>query len=287
MAIRDKNHSIGDIAASSTKSDFEKYGYAVNDILKDYGEDFFVVTHDNETNIVEPARIFVQSKGTRSLTNWGEYVDPLTVRNWVSGNELVIVVKRNIDTDKVRYCIPEEDYSYFEIVDFIVSKQKVPINCKIPFTEETPQQLIWAARIRHYERMILLNLPDNVHFQDVPAARWIALELLGRCGLVNSEKFVPSDASLSRLNGKFFITDELFDSENMTKRQLALYTSWVAIITNRLNCLSPETSFRNSFIEHLAIVMQIAGKNYGLYDDDFDYHELDGSVHCLWNEGFS
>lgn len=283
MAKRDANHSTGDLAATLTKLSFEEEGYAVNDVLKDYGEDFFVVTHDKQSGIVEPARIFIQSKGTNRAGDWTEYVDPLTVRNWVTGNELVVVVKRNLVTGEVRYCIPEFDYSYFDVAGYIFDNNKlVPIRCATKYNKDTPDQLIWAARIRHYERMALLYLPDDVKVMEIPAVRLVGWEFLARCGLIETEGFVPSAASLSRLASWGVEKDQLEDQDNFTIREQVLYRNWLIIVYNRLKELSPCITLKGSFLEHLAIVMQLAGFNYGLNDDGFDFKDLDPELHFLW-----
>lgn len=280
MAKRDGNHSTGDIAASLTKLSFEKKGYAVNDIFKDYGEDFFVITHDEETSIVEPARIFVQSKGTRT-SKWDEYIDPFTVRNWVSSNELVVVIKRSLANDEAKYCIPEFAFSYFDIAAYINEGKYVPIKCTINFNNDSPDHLIWAARIRHYERMALLSIPGNDHFVDIPAVRLYGWEFLGRCGLVN-ENFVPSEVSIERLSSLNIKEGDLKDEDNFTVRQQVLYNNWVVIINNRLKELSPCVLISKTFIEHLGIVMQLAGFQYGLDKDSFDYTDLEEGLHFLW-----
>ena len=266
MAIRAKEHMTGDKALSKIRDAFESADFACNEILRDYGEDFFVVSHEEATGIVEPFRVFVQSKGTTREANWTEYVDPLTVRNWVTGNELVVVVKRNVETGESRYCIPEDSFDYFDIHPYVIDRRNIPIRCEVEFKKDTPKELVWRARIRHYERMVRLSLPDNERFQEIPKARLFLMELFDRCGLLDSKKFVPSEAALGRLPLVPVDDSGLTPEDNFTVKQQVIFRKCVCIIADRLTELAPGIPLSKSFIEHGAIVLQLAGFHYGLDD---------------------
>lgn len=212
MSSRPEQHITGDRGELHAQLAFVDAGYACNPIPKDYGEDFFVVTHAIEGTI-EPSRIFVQSRATdpseTAETRWIEYVDPLTVRNWLLGNEMVVVVKRDLRTKAVRYCIPEERHSYPEIFDYLFGAKKArkfPIKCDLEFTGETAAQLVWRARLRHYDRLIRLSLPFQQSPGALSQAEAFAMELAFRLGLL-AEPLKPSKDSieildhLSRPNG--------------------------------------------------------------------------------------
>ncbi|UKJ77289.1 hypothetical protein [Azospirillum brasilense] len=192
MAKRDDNHSTGDRADLRTQAEFVELGYACNPISKDYGEDFFVVMHDKVSKIIEPFRIFVQSKGTTIPedvpSDWTEYIDPLTVRQWILGSDLVVVVRRNIETREARYTIPEIDYSYWDIYSHCTGGKDVPIRCRIPFEASTPHELVWHARVRHYMRLFALTLKDESEWKDVPGYKLYLLELFLRMGLLSEDE---------------------------------------------------------------------------------------------------
>ncbi|KRA65316.1 hypothetical protein [Rhizobium sp. Root651] len=205
MAERTREHIIGDRGELRNMLTFAESGYASNKLEKDYGEDFFVVTHAAGGGTVEPFRIFVQSKATDPATGvaarWTEYVDPLTVRNWLLGNEMVVVIKRDLRTNSARYCIPEEVYRYEDVHECLFAgetRKEFPITCDTNFTEETPDKLVWRARVRHYDRIIRLALPDD-EFRGRPAAEIYAMELALRLGLLDAHDQI-SIASLEHLN---------------------------------------------------------------------------------------
>lgn len=173
MSQRTSEHIIGDRGEARTQLAFIDSGFACNKVEKDYGEDFFVVTHASD-GIVEPFRIFVQSKATEpdasAKVRWTEYIKPLTVRNWILGNEMVVVVKRDLTSRTARYCIPEEVHAYEDVHDYLFSAESprdFPIVCEQKFTRKTPGELVWRARVRHYDRLIRLALPTD-EFDRVP-----------------------------------------------------------------------------------------------------------------------
>jgi len=156
-------------------------GYICNNITEDFGEDFFVYGEDD--GIVEPFKIFVQAKGSKAWdripSDWTEYCDPFTVRNWILSNELTIVVRTNLRSGEARYAIPEDECEYWSI-DY---KTPFPVQLLTTFDDEAAERLIWVARIRHYDRLFRITVPNPFEvsqFQDVPRFRTFLLEFLVR-----------------------------------------------------------------------------------------------------------
>ncbi|WP_174156777.1 hypothetical protein [Rhizobium rhizogenes] len=203
MAQRTDEHITGDRGELKNRDVFEELGYATSKVEKDYGEDFFVATHA-DGGTIEPSRIFVQSKATDpdvgDSVRWTEYLDPLTVRNWILGNEMVVVIKRDLRSKIAKYCIPEEVYNYSDVHKYLFGAEvprKFPIVCDLPLTEKTPEQLVWRARVRHYDRLIRLVALDE-QFEGLPAEQVYALELAHRLGLL-SAPLLLSEAAIQAL----------------------------------------------------------------------------------------
>jgi hypothetical protein len=257
MAYRPQQHQTGDKAQEETLRAFVEHGFACNPIQNDYGEDFFVTTHEETSNIVEPFRLFVQSKGTETHnpTRWTEYVDALTVRNWVLGNELVIVIKRDLLTGEARFCIPEEDYEYFDLHEFLFkgsAPKRVPLNCCTPFDRNTPIQLLWRARLRHYERLIRMCLPDNQQWRELPKAQLFSYELLSRLGMVEGD-LLPTRAFKDHYAA---MPVQKFESEpGMSAAERDRFAKCCQIIIDRLAELASGYKLSKPCLEQLAIAM--------------------------------
>ncbi len=242
MAQRTENHITGDRGELKNRGAFEDAGYATNKVEKDYGEDFFVATH-GYGGTVEPSRIFVQSKATDlagdAKVRWTEYLDPMTVRNWILGNEMVVVIKRDLASNTARYCIPEEVYTYVDVHECLFggdAPRSFPIVCDQPLTERTPEQLVWRARIRHYDRLIRLATADD-DFNGVPADQVYALELACRLNLI-LEPLVPSEAALHRLYqmpdlGEFVATADMSADEQQC------FAASVCVTIGRIDEVAP------------------------------------------------
>jgi hypothetical protein len=188
MAKRTKNQSTGDIGEASLKLLFTAAGYACSDIKPDFGQDFFVYPQDVDE--IEPFKIFVQSKASATFdsvtSDWTEYEDPMTVRNWVLGNELTVVIRQNFTSGDIKYCIPEEEIDHRKI-DY---GKLFPVRILTNFEgKNTVEQLIWRARIRHYHRLVQLAQPsefDKGDPEEVPSYRLFLAEFLARIGILGS-----------------------------------------------------------------------------------------------------
>jgi len=240
MAKRHENHKIGSLGELHIARMFEELGYACSAISPDYGEDFFVFGESN--GIIEPFKIFVQvrasSQADRRPSAWTEYEDPLTVRNWVLGNELVILVRHNFTTVTTRYCVPEEDILYWEIDP----RRRVPLRCLHEFNSATVEELIWRARIRHYDRIVRITQPNEFEkstWKDIPQFRLFVLELLFRLGFIDRRTGALVDEVYTL---QFSLTMEMLqnheDSPDMSAVEKARYAACCLIVLTRLKKVS-------------------------------------------------
>lgn len=117
MAKNSKSQKIGRRGETAIWQVFEDLGYVCNKIADDCGEDFFVYGEDS--SVIEPFKIFIQSKASeafdKSPSDWTEYCDPFTVRNWILSNEMTVVIRVNLISHEIRYAVPENECEYWEI----------------------------------------------------------------------------------------------------------------------------------------------------------------------------
>lgn len=228
MAKRTRNQSTGDIGEVSLQWLFTACGYACSKIDPDFGEDFFVFCQDGE--YIEPFRIFVQAKASEHLdtqpSDWTEYCDPMTVRNWVLNQELTVVVRQNLVSKEMRYCIPEEDIDYWTLD---VSAD-VPVRLSLPFGYETVAHLVWRARLRHYDRIVRLVRPNVFEPEsgnDVPAYRKFVVELLMRLGVLDAAGDLPAEAmdSYSMNYMTVALGTDLCATDDMSLHEIVRYSA--------------------------------------------------------------
>lgn len=259
MALRPREHIIGDRAEADVVAAFEYSGFACNEIRKDYGEDFFVVTHEDTSGIVEPFRIFIQVKGTdptrQENLRWTEYVDALTVRNWVLANEMVVVVKKHLESGEARYCIPEERIEYLDIVDQVRAngpRAQMPVRCELPFTVSTPRELVKRARIRHYERLVCLCLPNDTVYRDLSRADMFAIEFMGRIGLLGNGE--ATEATVMRY--RIITPAENYEDEpNMSANEKRAFEKSFRIVVDCIAEHSENQIVAVAFVEHCAVIL--------------------------------
>lgn len=240
MAKRDKNHKIGSRGEWWVRGVFEEEGFACSAIDPDYGEDFFVFGESRD--IIEPFKIFVQVKTSEKTdtipSDWTVYEDPLTVRNWVLGNDMVILVRYNLISREARYCVPEEDVIYWDIT----LDKPVALKCTEPFGREAASELIWCARIRHYDR--LARLTQTNHFEDrtwneVPQYRLFIFEFLVRLGFLDdSEGLVTDEIYISQFLLTLHMASDCEDSVDMTAFEKGRYAACLLLVLVRLRKVS-------------------------------------------------
>ena len=265
MSRRTREHIIGDRGEARTQLAFIDSGFACNEVEKDYGEDFFVVTHGSD-GTVEPFRIFVQSKATEpsadAKARWTEYIDPLTARNWILGNEMVVVIKQDLTSRIARYCIPEEIYAYEDVHDYLFeaeSARNFPIVCDQKFTRKTPSALVWRARVRHYDRLIRLALPTD-EFRGMPAADVYAMELAFRLGLIDTP-FQPSVASLDLLR-RLSPIDGIEPEADMPEEDQQRYVACVRVTNDRMAQLAPTCPIATRTLDLVAVALTRAYRSW-------------------------
>lgn len=236
MAKRSKNQSTGDRGEARLQLMFIDAGYACSDIDPDYGQDFFVYLQDGEE--IEPAKIFVQSKASDTFdvtaSDWTEYEDPMTVRNWILGSDLTVVVRQNFQSGEIRYSIPEEDVDYRKL-DLT---KNCPVRIQTQFTTETIKNLIWRARIRHFQRLIQLAEPSAFDEQDAvddPLQRKLIIEFLTRVAVLDGSDF--TDRALARythLLGVMSLTMDFQASVDMNIHEKLRYSACLQVIVHAI-----------------------------------------------------
>lgn len=238
MAKNTRNQKTGRRGESSARRIFEDLGYVCNDIPEDFGEDFFVLGEEDE--VIEPFKIFVQVKASDEFDKypsaWTEYCDPFTVRNWILSNELTIVIRHNLLSGETRYSIPEDECEYWTL-DY---KKDVPIRLQSIFDENVAENLIWLARIRHYDRLIKLTVPSNFEahlFDDIPRYRLFVLEFLLRLKVLGANTVGVSSEKLEWYKKLFHALEPDFheDAPDMTRHEQIRYASCYQVVLLALN----------------------------------------------------
>lgn len=232
MAKNSKSQKIGRRGESFAWNIFEELGYVCNDISNDFGEDFFVLGEHGE--VIEPFKVFVQVKSSdvfeKYPSDWTEYCDPLTVRNWILSNELTVVVRINLQTKEARYCVPEDECEYWDI-DY---EKKFPIRLINSFDQDAARYLMWAARIRHYDRLVRLMVPDHFdsrEFESIPRYRLFVLEFLSRLSILDaSGQLRPGILEAYRRIFQDTEPEINESSSDMTRHEIIRYATCIQII---------------------------------------------------------
>lgn len=232
MALDSKSQKIGRRGETAVWRVFEDLGFVCNDIVEDYGEDFYVLGEDR--GAIEPFRIFVQVKASEAFetnpSDWTEYCDPLTVRNWILGNDMTIVVRVNLTTGEMRYNVPEDECEYWEIS----YSSAVPIRLIEGFDSSVAEKLMWVARLRHYDRLMRLTMPN--HFEkhehlEVPRFRLFLFEFLVRVRVIWDGVISPDAALLyEKLQESTADGDAYEDSDDMTAHEKLRYATCFQLI---------------------------------------------------------
>lgn len=190
MAQDTRSQKIGRRGETAIWRIFEDLGFVCNNVADDFGEDFFV--YGEADGFIEPFKIFVQVKASVAFdqrpSDWTEYCKPFTVRNWILSNELTIVVRTNLLSNEIRYAIPEDECEYWDI-DF---EKDFPVRLLKPFDSEVADRLIWQARLRHYDRLMRLTLPNDFEqheYEETPRFRMFLFEFLVRLKIFTKPPF--------------------------------------------------------------------------------------------------
>jgi len=199
----------------------------------DFGEDFFVYCEDN--SVIEPFKIFIQVKASEAFdknpSDWTEYCDPFTVRNWILSNEMTVIIRTNLMSQETRYAVPEDECEYWDIN----YEKSFPIQLLTTFDKKVAEQLIWMARIRHYDRLVRLTLPNEFEhhvYDDIPHFRLFLFELLMRLGIFAQPP--TFSAFFVALYKQVYIDHQtelsLIDSDDMTATEKLRYATCFSVI---------------------------------------------------------
>lgn len=258
MAKNTKSQKIGRRGETTAWKIFEDLGYVCNDIPNDFGEDFFVLGEQDE--IIEPFKIFIQVKASeeyeKNPSDWTEYCDPFTVRNWILSNELTVVIRTNLRSDESRYHVPEDECEYWTI-DYT---KNVPIRLETKFDHVAAQHLIWMARIRHYDRLVKLTVPNKFeahYFEEIPRYRLFVLELLSRLNIIDASGILdPAFLACYKEIFEDTATQIEEDAPDMTRHELIRYATCFQTIPLALYGVSKmKVGISPTLTDHCACVL--------------------------------
>lgn len=252
MALRTTSHVIGDVGHLTMRMMFAQAGYATGDVSPDYGEDFVVFCDDG--GIIEPFKIYVQAKTTNSKKpRWSMRIPSLTVRNWVLSNDLTVVMRLSLRDRKVKFAIPEEDISYWSLVQ--KAGDAVNIICDRTFLSNTAERLAWKARIRHYDRICRINdineFEDN-RWKDIPEYRLFVAEMLSRMGILSTDSGEVCDEFFGM---HFPMTALIMCGQEKKDTEHARYGACAQLVLNRVYELSGGEGMRPAFLDKCASLL--------------------------------
>ena len=165
-------------------------------------------------------------------SSWTEYVDTLTARNWILSNELTVIVRTNLKSGETKYCIPEDEIEYWTL-DYT---KETPVRMQVDFSTGSVHKLIWAARIRHYDRIVRLTRPNEFEkheLDEVPHFRLFVFEFLKRLRLFENEGtcFVSAAAVIYvHLFTKNAKDHDFVETEDMTRLEVVRYASCLELV---------------------------------------------------------
>ncbi|MPX98136.1 DUF4365 domain-containing protein [Salinivibrio sp. VYel6] len=242
MVQRTDKHKLGDLGELKVRMMFSDAGFATSEMSKDYGEDFFVFGEDS--GIIEPFRIYVQVKASENddqyKSDWTIYEDCLTVRNWVIGSDLTVLVRYNKKSGEYKFCVPEDEVEYWSLP--FIEGGNVAINCNDDFDTEAVKKLMWMARVRHYDRLIKLTQPNEMGeeaWNDVPKYRLFCFELLVRLRLMDhAHSHLDNEIYLKAVHMADEMISDYEDSEDMSAIEKSRYSASLLLILNQLKKVS-------------------------------------------------
>ncbi|CAH1043798.1 DUF4365 domain-containing protein [Halomonas sp. TD01] len=242
MAKRTNNHKLGDLGELKVRMIFSEAGFAISEMSKDYGEDFFVFGED--AGVIEPFRIYVQvktsEKNDQHKSDWTIYEDCLTVRNWIIGNDLTILVRHNKKSGEYKFCVPEDEVEYWNLP--FIKDSDIAINCNENFDAEAAKKLMWMARIRHYDRIVKITQPNEMGedtWNDIPKYRLFCLELLVRLKLMDPVNLhLNNETYLKLANIAGEMIDDHEDSEDMSAVEKSRYAASFLLVVDQLEKVS-------------------------------------------------
>lgn len=252
MAKRTGNHKRGDLGELKVRMIFSEAGFATSEMSKDYGEDFFVFGED--AGIIEPFRIYVQvktsEKNDQHKSDWTIYEDLLTVRNWVIGNDLTVVIRHNKKSGEYNFCVPEDEVEYWDLPS--TKNSDIAINCNEKFDIEAAKKLMWMARIRHYDRIVRITQPNEMGgdtWNDIPKYKLFCLELLVRLELMDPANLhLKNETYLRLISAAGEMIDDHEDSEDMSAVEKSRYAASFLLVAVQLKKISGHSIGMSQFL---------------------------------------
>jgi len=176
-------------------------------------------------------------KASTINSDWTVYdINTETIRNWIIANDMTIVIRYNLHDEKAYYCVPEDNLNYWDLED--IEKNTV-LQCDIPFNKQEIEKIMWQARVRHYDRLVRLTMPndfENNNWQGIPQFKLFIHKFLYRIKLVNEDFSISDELFVKQSAMKAFLYNdmEFEDSEDMLAIDKALYASCTLMILGAL-----------------------------------------------------
>jgi hypothetical protein len=211
---RPEQHTNADIAVNAVRQIFNDVGYAVDEVVHDYGEDLVVQTSlDGE---MDPSRIWVQVKGTRRLTNFKRGVDYAVrvslphARKWLCIPDLVVVVLWDITAGRGFWATPRS-LEFTRELARLKPDLRIPLSRHRVFDRDAAIRLAWMARIENVGTRLAQVTIGQLFDQRPPPASVpeaalvpemtrdvLALELLQQLGVVKDGGITEQYAAVWR-----------------------------------------------------------------------------------------
>jgi hypothetical protein len=195
---RTVEHVTGDLAREAVASLFSHDGHAVEMVDQDYGEDLVVqIARDGR---VEPIRLYVQVKGTRSLSRhkrgarYTVRVDREHAVRWARTIDLVVLVLWDVTRDEGLWTLPVNQVD--ELDPRLWIKKGFPFQLADWLTDEAVGRLAWEARFHsHALKLNTLFASANVnpkvdssYFEKLGRQTiWQMTDLLQAVGILESD----------------------------------------------------------------------------------------------------
>jgi hypothetical protein len=211
---RPEQHTTADIAVTAVRQIFNDVGFAVDEIIRDYGEDLIVQTSLNGE--VDPSRLWVQVKGTRRMSNFKRrdgYAISVSLphaRKWLSITDLVVVVLWDITTGRGFWAAPRSLEFQRELAR-LKPDLRIPFSPRQVFDQDAAVRLAWAARIENYStRLAQITVGQMFDFTPPPATvpeaalfpemsrDMVVLDLLKQLGVIEEDGIAEQYAAVWR-----------------------------------------------------------------------------------------
>lgn len=160
MPIRSDQHRIDDEARTAVENVFASGGLATEVVQKDYGEDLLIqVSIDDE---VQPARSWVQVKGTRNSKRLARRDDTYAVRiethhllRWARSADLVLLVLWDVSRNCGWWVPPKAQVDQYALYMNGYATQTVRVPARLRLDKQAVQDLAWQITLEHFSNLII------------------------------------------------------------------------------------------------------------------------------------